>query len=487
VALPGAVAALLLALLRIGERSLWSDEYATSHAARISLSQLWRLADHVDALLTPYYVFMHVWITVFGDSASSLRLPSAAAVGVAAGATALIGRRLFGAGTGAVAGMLVAVLPSMTRYGQEARPYALAVAAATVATLLLLRALDEPTGLRWTAYSTAVVVTAGLHVVAALILVGHGLVMLAVFRRRGDFRLLKWFMAAGVAVTLLVPFVAKGAKQGAAIAWINAGPAELAQLPARLYGSFPVALLVVAAALGGATAISRRDRPALWLLVSWAALPMVLCYVTAPLLHLFLHRYMLFTVPACALLAAGAIHAVVGGECGIGRSTDGRTDRSWLGVAGGAVILAAAILVAIPGQRDVRRSPVPGEPDFRRIAAEISTRFVPGDAIAYSGTFRSGRLPMEYELRDRSRPADVFAVRTPAQSGQFSAVLCTDPYLCALHTQRIWLVTTNAAGTDDYAGMPTATARFLRGTFTDTEVRSVQGARLLLLVRRTRT
>ena len=59
---------------------------------------------------------------------------------------ALIGRRLISPRAGLLAGLLFAVLPETTRYGQEARSYALVTALAATASYLLVRVLDAGAG-----------------------------------------------------------------------------------------------------------------------------------------------------------------------------------------------------------------------------------------------------------------------------------------------------------------------------------------------------
>lgn len=78
----------------------------------------------VDAVLAPYYALVKVWTAVAGSSDLALRLPSLAAMIGAAGLVGALGARLAAPRHGLLAGLLFAVLPSATRFAQEARPYA---------------------------------------------------------------------------------------------------------------------------------------------------------------------------------------------------------------------------------------------------------------------------------------------------------------------------------------------------------------------------
>src|SRR5215469_9237021 len=73
---------------------------------------------HVDAVLGVYYFGIHLWMGIFGDSATAMRLPSVIAMAGAAAVVALTGRRLAGAGAGLAGGLVFAVTPSASRYAQ---------------------------------------------------------------------------------------------------------------------------------------------------------------------------------------------------------------------------------------------------------------------------------------------------------------------------------------------------------------------------------
>jgi mannosyltransferase len=136
--------------------------------ARTPWHEFWPVLRYVDAVLAPYYVLMHAWVSVFGDSDLALRIPSLLAMAAAAGLTGALGARLAGPGAGLLAGIVFGLLPSTSRFGAEARPYALVVFAAVAATYLLLRAWERPTAVRWAGYAGAVAMLSLLHVVAVL-------------------------------------------------------------------------------------------------------------------------------------------------------------------------------------------------------------------------------------------------------------------------------------------------------------------------------
>ena len=140
------LATLAICLRGIGTPALWRDEMATWWASTVPWDDFIRLIGRVDAVMAPYYVFMRGWIAVVGDSATAMHLPSALAMAGTAAVLVCLGRKLFGPWIGLFAGMLMAIMPCTTRYGQEARGYALSLLACAVATHALVLALENP---RW--------------------------------------------------------------------------------------------------------------------------------------------------------------------------------------------------------------------------------------------------------------------------------------------------------------------------------------------------
>ncbi|MFY1657389.1 glycosyltransferase family 39 protein [Micromonospora sp. WMMD1274] len=169
---------LVVTLAGIGHAQPWRDELATWSAATRPVPDLARMTRTIDAATGPYYLLMHGWTALAGTSPTALRLPSALAMAVAAALTARLGAVLVGRRAGLLAGLLFAVLPVTSRYGQEARPYALATLLAVLATLLLVGALRRPTWRRWAGYALAVAALALLHLIALTLLAAHAVVVL---------------------------------------------------------------------------------------------------------------------------------------------------------------------------------------------------------------------------------------------------------------------------------------------------------------------
>lgn len=471
---------LTLGVWKLGQRQLWEDEYATWYAATLPQADFARLTGHMDLAVTPYYYLMRAWIPVFGDSPASLRLPSLLAMAVTAGLLVPLGRRLFGSGglgsgglgVGLGAGLLFAALPAVSRYAQEARPYAFAILFAVLSTLLLLRAIERPNWPRWMVYALSVLALGFSHLAAVLVLAAHVVLIRHEVRATDVLRLWRWLGALVLVICVLGPFSLYAAQQSQAISWIRVDVPTVLAVPERIFGTVPIALIVLALAVAGAIALWRRgERRAPLLLGVWAVFPPLFTLITFPVLNLFLYRYLLFTVPAWVLLAAAGAYVV---------------PQQWLAKQGRssmlafAAVVAVAMVVGVPGQGVVRRDPRDGYPDFHALAAALGPDLRAGDGIAFAGGQFLARRALAYELRGLPPPRDVFVELTSAQRGYYTAQECAKPDICIADTTRLWLVTTANDG-NLFSGMPPAAAALLQARFAVTHIRTFSRVSLVLL------
>lgn len=460
----------------IDDRQLWNDEHITWHAATLGWADLFRLLEGIDRVVGLYYVLMHGWVALLGDSPAMLRLPSLLAMGCAAGFTALVGQRLLDGYAGLTAGVVFGLIPTVSRYGQEARPYALSVAAVMLGTVLLLVAMERPRWPWWWAYSFTMVVACGFHLVAALVLAAHAVIFWLRYQRsQRDVRLWKFLGALALIACGVMPLVYAGSGQSGAIEWIKVDGTTILELPMRLFGSYPAATGVGVLALLGLLAMPfARRRGTVVALLVWALLPPLFTLATFSLLHLFLFRYFLFTLPAWALLAAGGLYAM----------TRLIFRRSWPQLLVAAAALPGLILLTVPAQREAREPVLEAEPDFRSAAQVINAGRRPEDGVAYAGRARPPRLGMAYELRDNP-PADIFLARSAAERGDYSADECPSVLTCLGDRDRIWLVSTSYSA-DPWSEMPAERAATLSKLFRVSQDSQFQRVHVYLLVRKSK-
>src|SRR5260370_10662770 len=143
----------------------------------------WRMLDHADVVHGLYYLILWPLVRVLGFGELGARLPSAVAMaGAAAGVTA-IGRRLLSPRIGLAAGLTFAALPLTSRYGQEARSYAMVMALAVLASYLLVRIIeaDEQGAAqrRWlAAYAVVLTLMGWANLISLLIVPAHAVTLL---------------------------------------------------------------------------------------------------------------------------------------------------------------------------------------------------------------------------------------------------------------------------------------------------------------------
>jgi mannosyltransferase len=456
---------LVVTLTGLARAQLWRDELATWSAATRPVGDLVRLAGTIDAATGPYYLFMHGWTAVFGDSTAALRLPSVLAMAGAAGLTARLGERLVDARAGLLAGLLFAVLPGTSRYAQEARPYALATFLAVLATLLLVEALRRPSWPRWTGYAVAVATLGLTHLIALTLLAAHAVAVLLAARPPARRRVVSpWLLALLPTVLLVTPLVLAARGQRARqLDWVDpARLADLAALPGGVARSGAVGGLLLGLAALGAGRLGRRAL----LPGACVLLPVLLLFAAGLVVPLWVARYLVFTVPFGCLLAGAALAGVR------------------LGAALAVVTLAG--LVGLPDQAALRRThewPRSATVDYRGAARVIAAGQRPGDVIVYSprDSWLFLDLGMAYHLGS-TRPRDVLVLRDQRQRADLWAAECPRPAQCLAGARRVWLVVAGRR-TDPLAAVPGAKGAALRDGFTVARVDPRPGLTVALLTR----
>ncbi|MFJ3204971.1 glycosyltransferase family 39 protein [Streptomyces sp. NPDC086989] len=460
-----AVLTFVVACIGGGAAQPWRDELASWNAAGRDTGDLVGMLGHVDAVSGAYYLLLHGWVSVFGDSPAMLRMPSALAMAGAAAFVLLTARTLFDRRTAVFAGLLFALVPAVSKYGQEARSYAFVVLAVAAATWLLLRALERPTVARWLPYSVAVA-TAGLfHVVSLLVLLPHALIVLWRWWDARAGRLLVGY-AAAVVVGLLpvIPLVLLGQRQvSRQISWLKAPHLrDLAGLWSNLTASPLVSFVLLAAALLP-LAWSRGRRPAAELALV-AALPIAVAWVISHgSTSYFLDRYLLFTLPAWVLLAAAGLGAL---------------RPRLLGVAGLVVLVA----LGVTDQRHLRTKYAKDGTDGKRVADVIAKDYKPGDGFApVRGADRVFMIDftVDYYLPGNVKLKDVFAERSALAADDLFPVECEQTVQCLKDlngTQRVWVVTWSGTS-NPYHKLPEGQEKALKDHYKvvkSTKVRNLQ-------------
>ncbi|MBV9444440.1 MAG: hypothetical protein JO345_00855 [Streptosporangiaceae bacterium] len=485
VAIP-AVVAFVVTGVDLSGPSLWRDEAYTKDAVSRSLSHLFALLGHTDAVHGAYYVMMHFVSEVIGTSDAALRFPSLCAMAVATGFTAAIGRRaavLAGARwpgvTGLLSGLLFAVAPYMTYYGQMARSYAFVTMFATIASYLLLRAAapdggpGHPAsgGWWWAGYGVAVAFTGLFNTFGLLIIPAHALTLLWAGPSRARGGIAGWARRVGVpwlagsvaAVAVLLPVLLISFRQRGQISWLAKPDINTITTMLREYAGskaliVPVALLAVGGVMaalfdgfngfGGKAAGGRRLSPAA-IALPWLVVPPVILLAVSLVKPVYSQRYIEFCLPALATLVAAGL---VGLARLVATTSLGRRDvrAAW---APSAIILAVLAVMLISPQHAIRQSSARPD-DLRLASAIVAANEQPGDVVFY--------MPDDMYVLGTGYPAPFSRLRniglaeSPVASATLTGREVTSPAeLAARFTgvKRVWFVT----GNSDYK-FPTPTS-----------------------------
>jgi mannosyltransferase len=437
-----ALVSLVLGLYQMGNPELWRDELASWAFATRSVPGLIASARDTGAGQFAYYLLLHFWIVAFGDSVDAMRTMSVLAMAGAAACVAQVGQKLAGARAGLIAGLIFALVPSISRFAQEVRFYSLEVLVATLATLLLLRALDRPSLQRWAAYAASLALLGYVDLVALSVVTGHAAGVLLRWWQARDKQMF-WFAPATIlALVACLPLAMVGSAQAKnQIAWIPKPDLDLTDFAFfgrnLFYSTSVAAALIVLAVLAWSVAWQQAAFATALAIVPVAAVWLV----SQGTYSYFFPRYLLLTVGAWAVLA------------GIGLS---RLDVR--------VALAAVCVIGILGAGDqqvIRETGAHSWPsyptgvggtyvDYAAAATIIAYRARAGDGIIYQGLEGQQRWVMVenglvyYLARDMPHgvpvPRELFIAKTAAQAGHLYSVPCKDPAACLGQPPRIWVV-----------------------------------------------
>ncbi len=387
-------AVLLIAVTALGaclrfhlltSKSFWLDEGFSVTIARLPWGDFWQLLWRREANMAFYYLLLHFWMGL-GRSEFFVRGLSAVFATATIPAVYALGTRLFRPAVGLVAALLLAVNAFDVRYAQEARSYSLLVLLAAVTTLLFVKAVENPTGRRWTLYTLFSALCVYTQFFGILVPLAHGLSLVAL--RREQIPEKQFLRSTRYLAYSLVPL---------AIFLVKMGPEDMRWLPlvtpsiaheffvflAGNNGNTLLILAAVGAAIGAATGISlfvRRGRSLqTWryaLVLTWFVFPITATLVAGAFRPFYLDRYLILCLPAEVLLIALGI-------C--------RLRYSAMRFA----VLAIFVLLGVGGVQSYYRHDF----DLRREDWRSATHYVLANARPRDAAFfyvGPGRLPFEY-------------------------------------------------------------------------------------------
>lgn len=365
-----------LVTARLHSPSLWFDEGWSWHLARMPIPEMMR-ATAADRSPFLYYLLLHFWIRIAGESEWALRWPSLA-FGVLAVALAVrLADRGWGRPAGAFAAFTMALSPFWLYYAQEARMYTMLAAEALAAWDAMEAAIRRPTPRRFVAWALLAAGTAlthyyGLLPVAAMA-AGLGL---AVQKDPAARRYWGWSLL-GLALLVGPWLVFSRGRLAQPEAFVRPPTTASAVLEGLAHGFWPGEWTWLPALLLAAAAWTPRPFARRWaaLTLGTLALAMIALVGIFPRFALFHPRYLIF-------LWAFWVLGVAGGAARLGRTLAAR--GGWLGSAlagwAGWLLLLPLWGLLVGPWWAWWTDPHRGRDPYREAVAHVARQIRPGEA-----------------------------------------------------------------------------------------------------------
>jgi mannosyltransferase len=399
--LPLALLTMVAAWLRLsylGSKSLWLDEGATVALARASWQHFAWVWWHGEAnLQTVYFLLMRGWIHG-GLSEAWLRLPSALFGIASVPLMYIVARRFAPNGVALASAALLTFSPAHVYYSREARSYTLTIFLVLLCSYFFVRAVEEGRRREWVLWTVFGILAFYSHDFAALVLVAQ--VCSLLFRKTSLATWKRAILCGLLIVVTAIPgltYVFRASPENLHFIWMpQATPREI-WLLAKFFGGSGLkvflALILWIAGLGAIARTRRHDSEAFWrrmLIVSWAFLPAVITALVSLRHPIFMQRYLIFSLPAMALLAAVGMTAL---------------KRMYIGI----VLVIALCGMSIPAiVKDYRK---PRE-DWRAASNAILAAAQAGDAVVFFPFYTRTMLDY-YRDRDWQSPPAVHVFAPP--------------------------------------------------------------------------
>jgi len=417
-----------LRLYRLEAQSFWNDEGNSARAAERPVPLILEAAQG-DIHPPGYYLLLHVWRGLVGESEFALRAFSAFCGVLTVALTYALGRRLLGASTALGAALLAALSPLGVYYAQEARMYALLGLLSAASTYCLLRIVPlrrgspvayrvSPVTHRLSLIAYWLSAGAGLytHYAFPFVLAVHNLLFASwwLVRQRGRWRvLLEWAAIQAAVLLAFLPWLPTALR--AVTGWPSAGGGyELLPALLTILRTLTVGITLDPSKAGWALSLfgamlllalwpRRPDLPAVTALLTWLLLPIALILAFDLYKPAYL-KFLLVVLPPFQLLVAHGAYRISliayrlshvacrlsriayrlsPVACRLSRSAD-RPPPAHLQtckLAHFPTCVLVLLLLLLPSLHNLYFNPAYARQDYRQIARDLEAVYRPGDGI----------------------------------------------------------------------------------------------------------
>ena len=198
---------LFLRVYDLGSESLWLDEGCSINCANLSLYQIFFLQDTNPPL---YYIVLHWWVSLFGDSEFSVRFPSVIFGFIAILMIYKIGNQIFDRNVGMLSSLLLGLSVFHIQYSQEARTYSLSVLLTLLSMYFFIRLLNRRSYVFLMGYILFSILLMYSHVYGLFIIISQNIYVFVLFllsKEAYKLNTKRWISIQIILIILFVPHI----------------------------------------------------------------------------------------------------------------------------------------------------------------------------------------------------------------------------------------------------------------------------------------
>jgi len=328
------VAGFALRIYALGHESLWLDEAYTRQFANLDLFHVFANQENNPPL---YFLIMHWWIMLFGDSEFSLRLPSVIFGCLAVIMIYRVGKNMFNEDTGVLGCILLTLSAFHIAFSREARTFSLTVLLTLLSVYFLIKILQKNSGkMYFASYLLFSCLLMYSHIYGIFIIISQNIFVITSFffpSRKRTLQPRQWIILQAILTILFsawIPIFLDRISFVQAGFWIKQPGAEGVYKTLRTYCNGSVVLMCLYAGLAVQT-IAKRLLPKgislpdpgngagnnsevfsgmqkTYFLLLWLCVPIILPFLVSlfstPIYHI---KYTIVSLPAFYLLIARAV------------------------------------------------------------------------------------------------------------------------------------------------------------------------------------
>ena len=205
---------LLFRVYHLGTQSIWLDEAFSVALAKMTLPQMVQ-ATAADVHPPLYYLILHYWIILFGDSEFAARFLSVVFAVLAIPVTYAVGRQLVDKEVGLLSALILALSAFNILYSQEARMYSLMALLALLSMYFFWRFLQQSNLVSSVGYVLSTTLLVYTHYYGWFVVIAQNIyvVTLLLLSKNRTYKLKHWVALQAIVVALFVPWTVVLANQ----------------------------------------------------------------------------------------------------------------------------------------------------------------------------------------------------------------------------------------------------------------------------------